>query len=151
MSNKKSFGSISAIAFGLFFAVGCGQRIGGTYMLTQQGQQAQSLNCSQITLNLTSNSSQVSGTGSNGTCTEQFTGLDNGNGTITVTSLSMMANPNGGAQTYNNQYGQSACMYSGTLNVSGNSVSGTLTSNNSGGSGYGYSYCGTLTITGTRN
>ena len=161
MSNtKKNFVSISMITFGLIFAVGCGQKIGGTYVLTQQGQQAQSLNCSQINLNLTTlSNNQVQATGSNGTCSETLTGTDNGNGSITVTSLTMM-NPqsymsNGyGNQNYGNQnYGgqSSACVYSGILNVSGNTVSGMLTSTNTGSSGYGYSYCGTLNITGTRN
>ena len=84
---KKNFVSISALVFALVLASGCGQKVAGTYTLSQSGQQAQMMNCSQITLNLSSSSSQIQASGSNGTCTESLTGTDLGNGTIQVTSL----------------------------------------------------------------
>ncbi|MBC7395915.1 MAG: hypothetical protein H7333_00605 [Bdellovibrionales bacterium] len=138
---KKNFVSISALVFGLVLASGCGQKVAGTYTLSQSGQQAQMMNCSQITLNLSSSSSQVQASGSNGTCTESLTGTDLGNGTIQVTSLTMMGNG-----SYNqNTSGMPSCVFSGTLTVTNNQVSGML---NSASSGNGY--CGTIQITGTK-
>jgi hypothetical protein len=155
------FNTIILSALG-FIAVGCGSKVGGTYTFSQTGSSVNSA-CSAVTLNLTSNSNQVSANGSNGNCTEILTGYDNGNGTITVQSLSMtVVNSNqqyGNNQQYNNVNSNSSCIYTGTLNVSGNSVSGNLTSNANQGQSqtgsYGYnnyqSTCGTVYITGTKN
>ena len=137
-------------------AVGCGSKVGGTYTFNQTGNSVNSA-CSSITLNLTSSSNQVNANGGNGQCTETLTGYDNGNGTITVQSLTMTLMNNSNSNGYSNQ----SCIYTGMLNVSGNSVSGSLNSQsnqNQNNGSYTYnnysntsSYCGTLSITGTKN
>jgi hypothetical protein len=130
--------------------VGCGSKVAGTYTFSQSGMSNTA--CSNIVLNLTSNSNQVSANGSSGTCTETLTGYDNGNGTITVQSLTMTTIQGQTQQypynNYNNMSNQS-CIYTGMLTVSGNVVSGTLMVQNTG---MNYSNnCGTLTINGTKN
>ena len=147
IQKRSLFPSIVTAAL-ILGAAGCGSKVGGTYMFSQTGT---SLNtaCSTITLNLTSNSNQVSANGGNGTCTETLTGYDNGNGTITVQSLTMTVI---NSQSNNGVTNQS-CIYTGTLNISGNAVTGLLTSQSN--TSYSYSnfqsYCGTLNITGTKN
>ena len=154
MKNQKVSFARSFIMTALTLGVvGCGAKVAGTYMFNQTGTSINSA-CSTITLNLTSNSNQVSANGSNGACTETLTGYDNGNGTITVQSLTMTV-VNSGTTTYNNTYSNQSCVYTGTLNVSGNQVSGSLTSTSSGTSGTtynnSYSYCGTVQIQGTKS
>jgi len=135
----------AALTLGL---VGCGSKVGGTYTFSQSGQSVNSA-CASMTLNLTSNSNQVSANGGNGTCTETLTGFDNGNGTITVQSLTMTLINN------SQQMGMmpTSCIYTGTLNVSGNQVSGMLTvqQSYSGMQSSNMYSCGPLQITGTKN
>jgi hypothetical protein len=140
---------MAALTLGL---VGCGSKVGGTYTFSQTGQSVMS-GCSTVTLNLTSNSNQVSANGSNGQCTEMLTGYDNGNGTITVQSLTMTLTAT--SSYNNNNYGNQTqvCTYTGTLNVSGNVVTGQLQAAQSA-SMYGSNYqssCSPITINGTKN
>ncbi len=120
-------------------SVGCGSKLGGNYVLTQSGgaltsYSTNSAACSQIQLAITDNSNQVSANGQNACFNESLSGVDNGNGTMTVTLIQTPI-PQSGYTSYSTPY-----TYTGTLTVSGNAVSGTLTS----------SY-GTLVIQGTKN
>ena len=123
---------------------GCGQKVAGGYNLTQSGGQMQysygaSTSCNQISLTFTENSNQVMATGSNACFTETLVGSNN-NGSIQVTSLTLTPVSTSGG--YSGGY---SCIYTGTLIVQNNIVTGTLTPSQSG-------TCGNypLTISGTK-
>jgi hypothetical protein len=148
MKNTKSIIKSLTVAMLTLAAVGCGSKT-GTYTLSQTGNSYYS-QCSSVTLNLTDSSNNVQATGSNGICTEQLTGTDNGS-SITVTSLMI---------TMTNTYSSMPqCTYTGILTVSGNTFTGTLTStgststasyNGSYNNSYNSSMCMPLTVQGTK-
>ena len=142
--------SMSVLSLSLLALVGCGQKVAGSYSLTQSGSQiSSSVNgaaaCSAVTLPLTSNSSSVTATGSNSCYTESLTGVDSGNGVITNVSLSLVpVQTTGSSYTYYSGAASVACIYTGTLTVTNNVVSGSLQPS---GQCLGY---GPLTINGTK-
>jgi ABC-type oligopeptide transport system substrate-binding subunit len=144
MKNKKSIIKSLTVAMLTLAAVGCGSKA-GTYTLSQTGNTYYA-QCSSVTLNLTDSSNNVSASGSNGICTENLTGTDNGS-SITVTSLIISM-----TSTYTTM---PQCTYTGILTVSGNTFTGTLTSTGSTSTstyngGYNSSMCMPLTVQGTK-
>ena len=154
--------SAAILALSSFILFGCGSKFNGTFTLNQQGMlfsqnsgtstgttQTQNSNCNQITFNMSENSSQIFGTGSNGCYSEVIQGTNN-NGQAMVT---LTLNP------VNYQYGSGTYVYQGMLTISGSSVMGTLSPAGSGSGsygsysnyGYGTSGYGSITITGTKN
>jgi ABC-type oligopeptide transport system substrate-binding subunit len=108
LKNKKSILN-SLMVVGLSIAaVGCGSKVAGTYSLSQTGNSYYT-QCSAVSLNVTENSNAVTATGSNGTCIENLSGIDNG-GTITVSSFTISL-----TNSYSNSMPQ--CSYTGTLTV----------------------------------
>jgi len=127
-------------------AVGCGSKVAGTYTLSQTSNGGLT-QCNSVNLSMSENSNTVSGTGTSGTCTETLTGTDLGNGTIQVTSLTLTLVNSGYGGYGSNQ----SCIYTGTITVNNNVVTGTLTSSTvSTYSNYG-AYCSpTITISGSK-
>ncbi len=147
--NTKHFFSISVATFSLLIASGCGQKVNGSYNLSQSGSQfSNSTNgaaCSQINLNLTSNSSQVSATGSNTCFTETLTGVDSGNGVITGATLTLIPVPQTqNSYSYYSGSSTTGCIYTGTLTIANNVVTGTLQPSQQ------CMYYGPITINGTK-
>ena len=150
-TNRNKFRSIAPaiLAVGLLLLSACGQKIAGNYSLVQTGGYqtgAYNASCSQISLAITDNGGAISATGSNACWTENLIGSESNN-IITVTSLTQIpvSSTNSAVSTISNN-----CMYSGTLTVSNNVISGTLTSVANTGYNVGYSFCGTITVNGTK-
>jgi ABC-type oligopeptide transport system substrate-binding subunit len=141
MMKKKTILSSLFVAGLSLVAAGCGSKIAGTYTLSQSGTSALASYCSNVTLTLSENSNTVSGTGSSGQCTETLQGTDAGSGVIQVTSFTETLISSG---TYGGGYNQS-CVYTGTLTVNNNIVTGTLNATSSGNC-----YGATITINGTK-
>ena len=125
----------------------CGARLNGTYTLNQQGALIQSRsvggqNCSQITLAVQDTGAMISGQGQNACFTQTIQGqITSGQASVVVTISPL-------AQSYGTG-GTGGCSYQGSLNFSGNSISGTLSSANSS---YNMGDCtGTLSLNGVRN
>lgn len=168
MRSNKIFNLASVCALALFAISSCGQRVNGNYVLTQSGlQYANQAGCQQISLAINESGGQVSGSGSNQCFTETLMGTSN-NGviqaTITITPTYNNNSQTGQTSYYNSQ--SVSCMYTGQLTISGNMISGTLSSSsggynsnngyNTGYNGYNsgsYSYgCGgSIQVSGTRN
>ncbi len=134
--------SVTSLFATLILMAGCGSKVAGSYSLTQSGLSSYSSSgaCSIVTLSITENSNAVSANGSNSCFVENLTGTDLGNGTIQVTSMTIV--PTGTSSGFGSY--STNCTYTGTLSVVNNVISGTLTSQ--GG------YCGNqpITINGTK-
>ena len=151
---KSIYSATTLMALAMVSLFGCGQKVTGTYTLTQLGGPFQSYSgmqqCQQISIPVNENSNAISGNGSNQCYTEILMGTNNGNGQMTVT-LTLIQN--GGAASgmgmtgmYN--AGSGSCTYQGTITVSGTSVQGSL---NPAQTSTGYGCTGNIILTGTRN
>jgi hypothetical protein len=146
--NKRSLLSAAAVlTLSMTSLFGCGQKMAGTYSLTQMGAQFSSAQCSQINIAVNESSSTVSGQGSNACFTEMLTGTDNNNGQMTVTLSLMPISGAPGTSMGFTQSGSMMCTYQGTLMVSGNVVTGMLTPMST----YGYGCSGQISLNGTKN
>ena len=141
--NLKSF----TLAFLVVITAACGNKMAGNYSLTETGGAAQTNPaCGMVNLVISENNNAVTGSAQNSCFTQTLNGTDLGNGTMNVT---VVLTPIYGATGY--QSTTSACTYTGTMTVSGNAVTGTLTQTQTYG-GYGSLSCGTtLTLNGTKN
>jgi hypothetical protein len=137
------------VAVGLLLG-GCGQKIAGTYNLIQSSSSGYATSygtnqvaCEQISLNISESGSAVSASGSNTCWTETLTGTESG-GVIQATLIEIPVTSTGTSTSY---YGSSqGCIYTGTLTISNNVITGSLENSTSGYAGL----CTPITINGTK-
>jgi hypothetical protein len=131
MNKRSTILTLFAISALTLVSTGCGKKITGNYSLveTQAGAVQNASSCMTLptTLNLTENGTAMSGSSASSCYSQTMTGTDAGN---QITGVSLTLTPLTQAQPqYNLGTTTSAqpCVYTGTLNVNSNQISGTLT------------------------